>query len=54
MYGGSYIPATLVPAARELAAKYIELRDDRISRENCLITCVISWVDRRRSSLHSG
>jgi tryptophan synthase beta chain len=33
MYGGSYIPETLVPAARELTAKYLELRDDRIFQD---------------------
>jgi tryptophan synthase beta chain len=30
IYGGSFIPETLVPAARELTTKYLELRDDRI------------------------
>jgi tryptophan synthase beta chain len=29
IYGGSYIPETLVPAAKELAARYMELRDDK-------------------------
>ncbi|MCX6142793.1 MAG: tryptophan synthase subunit beta [Ignavibacteriales bacterium] len=29
MYGGSYIPETLVPAAKELTSRYMELRDDR-------------------------
>ena len=28
IYGGSYIPETLVPAARQLTEKYMELRDD--------------------------
>lgn len=28
VYGGSYIPETLVPAAKELTARYVELRDD--------------------------
>jgi tryptophan synthase beta chain len=28
MYGGSYIPETLVPAARELTARYLDLRTD--------------------------
>ena len=29
VYGGSYIPETLVPAANELTAKYLELRTDK-------------------------
>jgi tryptophan synthase beta chain len=29
MFGGSYIPETLVPAARELTATYMELRNDQ-------------------------
>ena len=29
IYGGSFIPETLVPAARELTARYMELRDDK-------------------------
>ena len=33
MYGGSYIPETLVPAARELTEKYLELRDDRVFQD---------------------
>jgi tryptophan synthase beta chain len=33
MYGGSYIPETLVPAARELTAKYVELRDDQMFQD---------------------
>ena len=29
VYGGSYIPETLIPAAHELTAKYVELRTDK-------------------------
>ena len=29
IYGGSFIPETLVPAAQELTSRYVELRDDR-------------------------